>query len=145
MKSKIAALLCLGLLISEATSAADLNWMVGCWETPDQSAREVWVKDQDGTLIGFSVTLDGDRIVFHEVLRIIVKDDGSATYTAHPDGQATTTFTAAAVSATAVTFSNPSHDYPKEVSYRREGSLLFATISALEGKNPNSFNKRACE
>jgi hypothetical protein len=145
MKTTFAMLAFLLLGCSQAARGGDLDWLIGCWETPDKSAIEAWVKYENGDLGGFSVTVEGGQVIFHEVLRIVSFADGSATYTAHPVRQPSTTFKAKSVSGTEVTFSNPSHDFPQEVSYRRDGNRLFATISALNGKNPVSFNKRACE
>jgi len=145
MRPISALLTVLVLGISQSASAGHLDWMVGCWETPDRMAKEVWVKEKDGSLTGFNVVLDGGHIGFYEVLRITTSADGTVSYTAHPIGQSTTTFNAPAVSGKEVTFSNPSHDYPQEVTYKRDGSILYATISALNGKVPQSFNKRACE
>lgn len=137
------SLLLLGL--SPLSDAGDLGWLVGCWETPDRSSTEVWVEEQDGNLTGFSVVVDDNRVVFYEVLRIAQTDSEPASYTAHPVGQKATVFTLASASEQEVKFSNPLHDYPQEIAYKREGTVLYATISALNGKNPQSFNKRACE
>ena len=145
MKTDYALLSLLLLGFSQSVCAGNLDWLVGCWETPDKSAKEVWVKEKNGDLLGFSVAIDGGQVVFYEVLYITRLDDGSATYSAHPVGQPTATFTATAVTGTEVTFSNPSHDYPQEISYKRDDKNLLATISALNGKNPQSFNKHACE
>ena len=132
------------LASSQRVFAGDLDWLVGCWESPDKSAKEVWVKERNGDLIGFGVVLEHGEVVFYELLHISSSDDGSATYTAHPSGQQSATFTTVAVAGADVTFSNPSHDYPQEISYKRDGENLFAAISALNGENRQSFNKRRC-
>ena len=136
-------MLLLGL--AQISNADDLGWLVGCWETPDKAATEVWVREQDGSLSGFNVVLDENRIAFYEVLRINTRDSKIESYTAHPVGQATTTFELFSIADQEIKFSNPAHDYPQEIAYKRVDDLLYATISALGGKNPQSFNKRACE
>jgi hypothetical protein len=142
----ISAMLTILLLgFSQSANADQLDWMVGCWETPDGMAKEVWVKEEDGSLTGFNVVLGDGQVRFYEILRITTSADGTLTYTAHPSGQSTTTFDAPAASGQEVTFSNPSHDYPQQIKYRRDGSILYATISFLSGKDPRTFNKRACE
>lgn len=145
MKPIPVVLAALVLGFSQSASAGHLDWMVGCWETPDRTAKEVWVKEKDGSLTGFNVVLDDGLIRFYEVLRITTSADGTVTYSAHPIGQSTATFSTRTVSGKEVTFSNPSHDYPQEITYKRDGTTLYATISALNGKDPQSFNKRACE
>jgi ribonucleotide monophosphatase NagD (HAD superfamily) len=132
-------------LQTQITSANDLDWLVGCWESADGSAKEVWVRDPDGSLIGFGVVVADGAVEFYEVLRIVANQDGALAYTAYPAGQSSTTFVEAAASNAYVLFSNPDHDYPQEIAYRLEGGRLFATISALNGQNSQTFDKRRCD
>ena len=145
MKSKLLMLAPLLLAFSQTANSASLDWLVGCWESPDGSSIEVWVQEQDGSLSGFSAALNGNTIAFYEVLRITQAADDTIAYTAHPAGQSSTTFKAAKTTGNEVTFSNASHDYPQEIRYKREGDKLYASISALNGENPRSFNKQSCQ
>ena len=120
-------------------------WLVGCWSSTDNLAREVWVVDKEESLIGFGVALENDAIGFYEVLSIRKSEDGSWIYTAYPSGQAAASFLAIQLSENSVVFANPDHDYPQEIGYRREGRHLYATISLLGGVNPNTFDKVACQ
>jgi hypothetical protein len=140
------ALLLIPMMASSGNSAqSGLDWLSGCWVTADQSSQEVWVVDSDKSLIGFSVALSAGKVVFYEILSIKQNDDGLWTYTAHPPGQASASFIAVETSENSVVFANPDHDYPQEISYRRDASQLYATISLRGGDNPNSFDKIACE
>ena len=140
------ALLLIPMMASSGNSAqSGLDWLSGCWVTADQSSQEVWVVDSDKSLIGFSVALSAGKVVFYEVLSIKQNDDGLWTYTAHPSGQASASFIAVETSQNSVVFANPDHDYPQEISYRRDASQLYATISLRGGDNPNSFDKIACD
>jgi hypothetical protein len=142
----LAALMSIPMLASVSDSSRSaFAWLEGCWESADQSSREVWVVDDDNSLFGFSVTLDGASIVFYELLSIRANDDGSWTYHAHPSGQASTKFLASEIGKNEVTFLNADHDYPQEILYRRDGNKLFARISLLDGENPNSFDKVSCD
>ena len=123
----------------------ELDWLVGCWITPDGSAQEVWVVDSEGTLAGFGVAIGDNKVSFYEVLSIRQKEDGSVVFTAHPAGQASTSFIAKEITENSVFFVNADHDYPQEIRYSRESDHLYATISLLNGANPNSFNKVSCE
>ena len=122
---------------------AQLDWMLGCWTTPDGSAREVWVRQSDQQLNGFSITLQDGNIVFHEVLNIDFDEDGIH-YTAHPQGQSATTFSAPDAAGLQVAFQNAEHDYPQVVSYQLDDEWLRATISLLDGSKANSFDKVRC-
>ncbi len=125
--------------------ASTPKWLIGCWESADKKSKEIWVAEPDGSLTGFGVVLKNSDIAFYEVLRIVSNDGGTLTYTAHPSGQAAATFTARLNTENSISFSNPRHDYPQEISYRNEGEILFATISALNGEKAQSFNKQLCK
>lgn len=140
------ALLLIPLLASGAnTSQNGLNWLVGCWVSADKSSQEVWVVESDNSLIGFAVSLGVEEVVFYEVLRIKQNADSLWTYSAHPSGQAPASFIAVETGESSVVFSNPNHDYPQEIRYRRNGDRLYATISLRGGADPKSFDKTACE
>lgn len=124
---------------------SEFDWLVGCWTTADNSAREVWVADSDQSLIGFSVAIRDDKVAFYEIMSIKHSEDGSWIYTAHPSGQASASFLAVQFGENSVVFSNPDHDYPQEIRYRREDSQLYASVSLLAGVKPSSFDKVACE
>ncbi|MEQ9315270.1 MAG: DUF6265 family protein [Henriciella sp.] len=119
-------------------------WMAGCWEDAD-GAREVWVKEADGAMVGFGVVLGGGEIQFHEVLTIRPGEDGTLVYTAYPGGGSGTPFRLSESGNASVRFSNPDHDYPQEIAYRREAHTLEATISATGGANAQTFTKHSCE
>jgi hypothetical protein len=134
-------------VISSADAAAGrgLSWLAGCWATPDKSAQEVWVIENDRSLLGFGIALANNSVSFYEILSIRQNDDGSFVYTAHPSGQASASFIATEISATSVVFTNPDHDYPQEITYVRDGDHLYATVSLLGGVMPTTFNKVACD
>jgi hypothetical protein len=126
-------------------SGLELDWLVGCWVTPDGSAQEVWIVDSEGALAGFGVAIGNNRVNFYEVLSIKRNEHGSLVYTAHPAGQASASFTAKEITENSVLFTNADHDYPQEIRYTRKSDHLYATISLLDGADPNSFNKVSCE
>lgn len=142
-------------LLSEATTLIFLalgtgaqhhppDWLAGCWATSDRSSQEVWVVEGDEALLGFGVSVRGDRVTFYEVLSIKRNDDGRLVYTAHPSGQSYTAFAATESTRHSITFSNAEHDYPQVIRYERNGKRLDATTSLLDGTNRKSFGKMAC-
>ncbi len=132
------------LALAGDSYSGEFSWLAGCWETPDNSAIEVWVVDSEHSLIGFSVAISGSQIGNYEVMSIKQSADGSWEYTAHPSGQAAATFLAVEINDNSVIFANPKHDYPQEIRYERKGSRLLARISLLGGDEPNSIDKVAC-
>jgi hypothetical protein len=137
-------------LISTLALASDhdsqqLDWLVGCWVSPDKRAQEVWVVDGDHSLAGFAVTVSDNRVTFYEVLSIRQTERGSLVFTAHPSGQSPASFAATSITDHSVVFANPDHDYPQQIEYSRQENRLSAIISLLGGADPKTFAKVACE
>lgn len=134
------------LCLASASLRADgLDWLLGCWQNADRTESEVWTRGTDGSLLGFAVTLSEGQLAFYEILRIHRDESDRLAYAAHPMGGAPTVFLETSLAADRVLFSNPDHDYPQEIAYRREGDNLFGTISKLNGADPRSFDKTRCE
>ena len=138
------AVAALGFSANALGDGSPLDWMLGCWDAEDGSSREVWVRQSEDQFIGFTVAVAEGRFVFHELLNIDFAD-GKAHYTAHPEGQVKTTFSAPLPEGKAVSFLKPDHDYPQRIDYRLEGNMLKATISLLDGRKPNHFDKVKCD
>lgn len=146
MMKMIQAAIALPLLAwSGLAQATTPDWLVGCWETADKTSKEVWVAETDGSFIGFGASMMNAEIGFYEILSIKDSEQDGWILTAHPAGQARTSFTATEMTDNNVTFVNPSHDYPQQISYRREGEKLFATIAATGGENARTFDKQLCK
>jgi len=145
MKRLSALLLMPCLAFAANTETGSLDWLAGCWATPDQSAQEVWVIEDEDLLLGFSVNIRDNKVGFYELMTIRRAYDNSWVFTAYPSGQAPGSFAAGEVGNQSVMFSNGEHDYPQQIMYRREGNKLLATISLLGGANPTHFNKIACD
>ena len=128
-----------------AADSVDLEWLLGCWQSPDGNAMEVWVRDTDTSFLGFGVSTSEGLIRSYELLRIASNAEGELTYTAYPKGQASATFTATEIGDQRVSFTNPQHDYPQKITYKRSGDDLFAGTSKLNGGGQQSFDKVKCE
>jgi hypothetical protein len=103
--------------------SADLpRWIAGCWSGARGGERftERWTVADGATLLGVAHTLKGGTLSAFEFLRIVVRAD-TLVYIAQPGGAPPTEFAAAPAerSASAITFANPTHDFPKRVGYRR--------------------------
>lgn len=136
----IAATLLLGL--SASVRAGELpDWLTGEWqqERADRWSEEVWTLPRGGTMIGVGRTGRGESLRSWEVLRIIRAADGSLALHAAPDGGPATIFPAIEQGIRDISFANPDHDYPQRIRYRREGRLLMAETSKMDGTKIQSW------
>jgi uncharacterized protein DUF6265 len=121
-------------LNTRVPSAAQLRWMAGCWERR-RGARlveEQWMTPRGGMMLGAGRTMRGDTLVEYEHTRIYERD-GRLIFAAAPSGQPPAEFEAAEASDSMVTFSNPKHDFPQRITYRRNGAdSLFARVEGVE-------------
>jgi len=119
------------------TDVGALAWLDGCWggTVNQRDFREQWSPLRGGMLLGVGSTVFQGKLQSYEYLRIEPRVDG-VYYDAIPSGQKEDAFRLVSVTTddkdTIFTFSNPEHDFPQRIIYRRatEG-WLYATI---EGK-----------
>lgn len=119
-------------------AVSSLSWLYGCWggTVNQRNFREQWMPLRGNTMLGIGSTVYQDKLSSYEYLRIEARADG-VFYVALPSGQKEAAFKLVSVTtddgATLFTFSNPEHDFPQRIIYRRatEG-WLYATV---EGKN----------
>jgi uncharacterized protein DUF6265 len=119
-----------------------MSWLVGVWEgrTGSSFTDERWTPAAGGAMLGVSRTVAGDRMTAFEFLRLIERD-GTLIYLAQPNGRAPATeFTLTKIDAASAVFENPSHDYPKMISYTlgSDGTLT-AVIADVGGRKPQAF------
>jgi hypothetical protein len=120
------------------------DWMAGSWTTAgaaDEWAEEWWTPPRAGIMLGGGRSGKAEALGFFEHMRIIRTGDGLA-FCAMPQGGAGTCFRAVSASATSITFENPAHDFPKRVTYRREGDALVGAISGLKGERMQQWRYR---
>lgn len=129
-----------GLLLALAAAGpTDLSWLSGQWrETKAEvTVEEVWTCPVGGILFGVGRTIRSGRVTSFEQMRIAPGPDGRPNFTAWPNGQPGATFPALSVEADRLVFTNASNDFPKAVTYARDGGALQASISAEpDGRTP---------
>jgi hypothetical protein len=121
--------------VAEAQRATDqLSWLSGCWErrTTNGVVEEQWSSNTGGMLLGFGRTLRRDSLIEYEFMRIYPAGD-TLVLEAQPSRQARAEFRAMPPFAPEVVFSNPAHDFPQRVIYRRSGDSLLARIEGTRG------------
>jgi Domain of unknown function (DUF6265) len=146
MKRLAAALLLFAAPLGGQTVAQPRlpEWLAGTWAMEDGAswADELWTDPRGGLMLGLGRMGFGPQLNTWEVLQIRQKADGSISYYAQPNGRAPTEFPMVLISAEAIEFANPAHDYPQRIRYWRQGKLLMAEISKIDGSQVMRWNYR---
>ena len=145
--NRLAALTLVFALVPAAVSAShpvddkkpalsDLAFIAGAWEGKDGGAtfEEHWTPASGGAMLAVSRTVAGGKMVQFEFLRIVERADGIF-YVAQPNGGKPTEFKLTSLEGGKAVFENPTHDFPKAITYekKKDGGLV-ATISG-DGKS----------
>lgn len=132
-------------LIAEAPRNAALpSWLAGTWMMEDGAnwTDELWTDAKGGMMLGISRTGFGSGLLSWETEQIRLNRDGSMVFIAQAQGKQPVEFPMVLVSEEAIEFANPAHDFPQRIRYWRQGSLLMAEISRLDGSDAVRFNYR---
>jgi len=144
-----ASMAILGLALLSGTAAAapsppvsSLGWLAGTWveEKNGRITEERWGEPRGGTMLGTTLTVDGEQTVDFEFARIAADAAGTVRYWASVKGAPAVPFKLVSASGTEVSFENPAHDFPRRIAYRRSGNSLVATISGPGGAHPISWH-----
>ncbi len=118
-----------------------LGWLAGCWEGRGGGGRnqECWMPPAGDMMLGVSRVISQRGTMF-EFLRIAPEGNGIA-YLASPRGKEAVAFTLVESEDGRAVFSNPFHDFPQRITYRRDGDALTARVEAQgEGGAWNGFD-----
>lgn len=145
---RVATLLAAVLLIAAtpAPTVDDLAWMAGSWVEEGGAGaaggrwtEEYWTIPRGGVMLGASRSGRGAALGEFEFLRLRTGEDGVVAYVAQPGGGTPVAFPLADHDAMSATFENAAHDYPQRIRYRRDGDVMTATISAIDGSKARSW------
>jgi len=115
-----------------------LLWLEGQWKRtnakPGRTATESWKKAGTNELVGIGISLKGRDTVFAEKLKILVKDNSIYYVADVTENKAPVYFKFTELTNDGFVCENPDHDFPKKISYKREGKTVKATTSG-DGKS----------
>jgi hypothetical protein len=143
-------LLPIALLFAAPLSAQTLArptlpaWLAGTWATEDGAnwSDELWTDPRGGMMLGVARSGFGPELRSWEVARIVTRHDGTLAYVVQESGKPAVEFPLVLISEEAIEFANPAHDYPQRIRYSRQGKLLIAEISRLDGSDAMRWNYR---
>jgi hypothetical protein len=110
---------------------SDLSWMAGCWESRDGGQRlisEQWMQPAGGLMLGMGRTVERDKAVDFEMMRIEQNGADVVFYARPRANKEETAFKMIKGGDGEAVFENKSHDFPQRVIYRRNGDKLLASI-----------------
>lgn len=111
------------------------NWLVGEWQfqTDSTAIRETWKRENDSTLSATSFYIQNNKDTLHQETIELVEDKKVLIYTATIIGENNNepvSYQKTIETETELIFENPSHNYPKVISYKKLSNNQFlATIS----------------
>jgi len=109
----------------------EFAWMAGHWRL-DQGAtiiEEGWFAPAGGSMVGVNRTVTGEVTTGFEFL-LLQETDSGIVLSASPNGRCPATeFALTEIEGHQAVFSNPEHDFPQRIVYRREGDRLHGEIS----------------
>lgn len=129
---------------SGAKSVAQLAWLSGDWvsERDGRWAEEQWSTPRGGLMLGTGRSGKGERATGFEFMRIALDRGGKVVFWGSPGGSAPVPFHLVEAGARSVAFANPNHDFPKRISYRRNGDTLTAVVSGDTSANTQAWTYR---
>lgn len=117
------------------------HWMMGAWVEQKGEAwtEEFWTGPRGGIMLGAGRSGKGDALQIWEQTQIRPGKDGKLAFFAMPRGAPPSEFPVVAQTADSITFAYAAHDYPQRIHYWREGKLLKAEISLIDGGNASGW------
>jgi hypothetical protein len=114
-----------------------LLWLEGTWtrtnSKPGRNGTEHWVRGKGKELMGWGVSMKGSDTTFVEKFKLIAKS-GALYYVADvPENQKPVDFLLTSIDADGFVCENSAHDFPKKISYHRNGNSIRTVISG-DGK-----------
>ncbi|MDP2160700.1 MAG: DUF6265 family protein [Flavobacterium sp.] len=153
MKNSVYTLLLLICSIScqqNAATYAELekaNWFLGKWEntTPEGTFSEEWKTENDSLMLGKSFFIKENDTLFSETVRLVQRENDLFYIVTVPNQNEAKPVAFKLTSSTAdyLVFENPTHDFPKKITYKLvTKDSLYAEISG-DGKSQGfPFKKR---
>jgi hypothetical protein len=132
---EIAVTTAFGLPASSDPRLERVAFLAGAWAAKEdgRTTEETWSHARAGTMMGNARTIVGDRTVHFEHMRIELTGD-DIELVASPSRQPTTRFRLVASGEGFAVFENPTHGFPRRITYRRDGKKLHARAEGPENK-----------
>ena len=115
-----------------------LDWLEGTWTRtnvePGRSAYEKWQKISTSEWSGLGVNMKGDDTTFIEKLKLVIKAYNIYYVADIVENKEPVYFKLTSITDDGFVCENAQHDFPKKISYKKDGEKVRATISG-DGKS----------
>jgi hypothetical protein len=123
-------------------SLKDLSFMAGCWRGASEGGAlidEYYTPPSANLILGVTRYTKDGRVVSFEFSTISLRGDSDLVLTPRPEGQTPADFNLTRLEPGLAVWSNPQHDFPQLISYRRLGKdSLVARIEGSGNGEPQS-------
>lgn len=119
---------------------ADLGFMAGCWRGASDGGAvidEYYTPPSANLMLGVSRFTRAGRVTSYEFTTIAAQGDSDLVLTPRPSGQLPADFNLTKLRPGVAVWSNPRHDFPQVIEYRRLGTDSLA--ARIEGPGSNGL------
>jgi hypothetical protein len=110
-----------------------LDWLQGSWirinSKPGRTTYETWQKISEFEWNGQGINMKGTDTALVENIKLIIKDNAIYYVADVPENKAPVYFKFTGINDNGFVCENPQHDFPKKISYQKEGDKLRAIVS----------------
>lgn len=144
LASVLAPVLAFAAWPATAAPPALPGWLAGTWAMEDGAAwsEEMWSAPRGGVMLGLDRKGFGPDVTSWEYVRIERGRGGGLVLVAQPQGGPPVEYALAVASEAAIEFANPAQEFPQRIRYWREGQLLMAEVSRIDGSGTQRWNYR---
>ncbi len=121
------------------------DWLLGNWQrTNEEEGKQTfehWEKKSDSEYLGFGFTMEETDTISFENIRLIKTDTSWAIEVNLPEEAQATVFELTEIDETGFTCENEANEFPKKITYFKEGNALKAIISGGDMEISFDFEK----
>lgn len=131
------------LLLFSCQNEKNLNefqFLIGKWEgqRDGMTLQELWKKENNTTLLGEGIVFSGTDTLFHEKLKLEIRDGDFFYVATVPSNKGPVSFKLVSSEKNRWSFENKEHDFPQEIIYElATPDSLNATIKGIDNGKPS--------
>lgn len=113
-------------------NSAKFDWLLGKWEKTEENSInqtfETWTKENDSSYRGHGIVVAGGDTIWQEHMLFHMENELWKMIIKTPENQDQVSFNLTSFDSTSFIVENPTHDFPKIISYSRASDELCALV-----------------